>query len=221
MFRKAAITLALVALLAPWAGTAAASPIFIQSPASTFYQQTQNSPCVIGDESCKGALLYTHLALPAYTPGGAKDYADVPSPVYSFADLAGPLQIAGTSGAFIVGVDVNWAGNHAGETLTRFDILVDGVTLYNLAAPFQYAYSNNGNGYSDALIYQNSALAGFPISTGHTYQFILTSINGGDGLEEYFLINTASPPPVVPEPASMVLLGTGLVGLAYRVRRRK
>jgi NAD/NADP transhydrogenase beta subunit len=45
--------------------------------------------------------------------------------------------------------------------------------------------------------------------------------NTTDGREEFFLISTTAPPPVIPEPASMTLLGTGLVGIASAIRRRR
>ena len=168
------------------AGTACrATPIYIQSPATTLYQQTTNSPCVVGNESCSGALPYAHINDFLVGGGGTTNYTDALSPVYTFAQLAGVLGIAGSSGAFIVGVDVNWAGDHPPqELLTEFDIFVDGVVRYSLGAPFEFVYTANGNGWSDALIYQNAALAAFPLLAGHTYQFNVSLTQGADGQEQ-------------------------------------
>jgi PEP-CTERM motif len=82
---------------------------------------------------------------------------------------------------------------------------------------------HNGNGYSDAL------LSGFSLTPGN--QVFFEAIYGleyargpqplgadADGMEEFFLIPSGSPP-VVPEPATLLLLGSGLVGL-WGARRK-
>ena len=210
-------------LLVAWVGSATASPVYIQSPASTFYQQTENSPCVVGNASCKSPALWDYALISDFATGapGTTEYTDALSPWYSFAQLASILGISGDSGAFVVGVDVNWAGD-APETLTKFEIYQQGVTgpIYSLSDPFTFVYTNNGNGYSDALIYSNALFtAGFPIFEGNSYQFKV-SYTGRDGQEQFFLINTSAPPPTVPDGgSSLLLMGLGLAGLRMWKKR--
>ena len=72
--------------------------------------------------------------------------------------------------------------------------------------------SHNGNGYSDYLI------QGFSLTAGHYYMFEASQTNDTDGMEEFFIIPAGTPP--VPEPATMVLFGSGLLGIANVIRRR-
>jgi hypothetical protein len=73
--------------------------------------------------------------------------------------------------------------------------------------------NSNGNGFS------NFILKGFSLTAGHFYAFEAVVQNDNDGFEEFFII-PAGTPPLVPEPVTSALVGTGLVALFFLGRRR-
>lgn len=187
----------------------------LESPGLAQYQQTANSPCVIGESSCSGPLT------PGEIPAGNLSSYDVTSEAYSIQTIRG---IVGNF--FFVGIDVNTTTQPlATERLDFFGAYVNGALefQYDPASPgTQLTTLSNGNGYSDAL------LKGFNISTFLPTDIITfrTIVNTPtDGREQFFLISSAANPggpgTSVPEPGSSAILGLGLLAMGYTALRRK
>jgi PEP-CTERM motif len=197
---------------------ASASALAVVSPAPVDqqFQQQENSPCVFGDPSCKQPAGFGFTSIAG---GGQLQNFGVPTPVVSPNYTGAQILAAIGSLSFIVGIDVNQA-QQLSPTLTYFAEVINGVVVATFGTPgaltgTTLVLTNNGNGFADALI------TGFvtPLATD-TVSFRLSYVGANDGTEEFFLINTASPPPTVPEPGTILLLGSGLVALGVWGRRK-
>jgi hypothetical protein len=191
------------------AGAASANVIDLAAVDGNLYQQTVQSPCVFSNSSCQnGGFLSTDLA-----NGGAVDSYDAFSPVYSGATILG---IIGTGNPLLLGVDINQASGQPAQTLTSFEMLVNGVVVDTYTGSVgNVPASNNGNGYADFL------LSGFSSFTStDTIQFHFVFNNANDGTENVFLIGGESVV-AVPEPGTyaLMLAGLGIVGFIARRKR--
>jgi hypothetical protein len=188
---------------------AGADPIPLSVLIGPPIQQTENRPCIIGDPSCHNpdSLPYT-LIEPQDSEG------TLISPTYTVGQIRSVIG----SDTFFVGLELNQATGHDGGayTLQSFALAVDGVQTYATSAPVTLVPMNFGNGFSDARI------AVFNLSgLSDSQQLVFTaSFSGGTAGREQFFLSDLEPDAPVPEPATMLLFGSGLAAIAIERRRR-
>ena len=209
ILKKTALATVAVAAVAA-AGPAAAitvgitENVTIEAAGFHEYQQTVNSPCVIGENSCSNPV---GMSLTVLDSGGGSTYLDIFSPNYSASLLRGIL--GGDS--FHVGLDVNQT--NVNQILDVFVMLVNGVQTYAFDTVTTVAAGANGNGYADFVL-KGFSLAGLADTDVVSFGMDMSLRN--DGREQFFLIPVAQ----VPVPAAGFLLLGALGGLAA-LRRRK
>ena len=203
------------------------------------YQQTTNAPCVIGNPSCNNPADFSFFSQTS-TPGGNNGSTyDLYSPIYLVHSTAGVSGINEIPTSFLVGIDDNFAGGAGFENLVYLDVYiwtgagaptpfpgVGGVgplsaagwtlsAINSYQGPTEAINVDNGNGYADAI------LSGYSFSAGTYVRFDVKINNDSDGFEQVFIIPAGQPILPVPEPTTIVLLGAGLVGLAFIARRKR
>ena len=142
-------------------------------------------------------------------------------PVFS---AAGPIIISGS----VRGVDASTPDYfrfyaEAGSTLTFTSevtgLLPSPLIGFRVAVPFLRLYAPTGTQIAGTQAFQNILV--FTVSESGFYAIAITALDIDNTDFEYLLrINGASPAPV-PEPATMLLLGTGLAAVGAAVRRRR
>jgi hypothetical protein len=192
--------------------------LILASDGSVVFQQTTNSPCVIGNPSCnQGGLVYNQWTS---TPGGSQGSTyDLFSPVYVIGSGSGISAPNVIPSQFSIGIDINYSTGFGLENLEFFKTWIcsdaagvaclpsDANSYFGPAALAQ----QNGNGYSDA------ALLGINLDVGQYVKFEASVSNDTDGMEQFFLL----PPQEIPEPSTSALVGAGLLAVAYIFRRKK
>jgi len=203
-------TIITTALLAFSSAAAYANTISLDAVDGNVYQQTVQSPCVFSNPSCTNGG-FAATALP--TGGGVNGY-DAFSPVYTGSTI---FSIIGAGNSILLGLDINQASGQPAQTLSAFYMLKNGsvVDTFLFAGTGNVPAGNNGNGYADFLLGNFSSF----LSTD-TIQFHFVFNNANDGTENVFLIGAPGTPASIPEPTSLALLGSGLLLVAAKFRKK-
>lgn len=121
-----------------------------------------------------------------------------------------------TPGFSYAGAGVTNMGGGIGD----FEFIINGPSsAADASLPLHFTVSRSGGFTSDSALYE-------PNSKGYVFGAHLHDLDGGDaGFMGVSMNdvgqNTPADPAPVPEPASLLLLGTGLVFTAQRLRNRK
>jgi hypothetical protein len=223
--------------LAPMTASAAITFVSSDQLGVNVFQQQLDKPCVIGDMSCKEPTNFSDEEVSGTPGGGNGSSYDLFSPVYQAG--ASLMGVAGSTPdiiptQFTIGVDENIAkgagpeflvafntylctgfsdGNVGGTTNPGTGCVLSAANSYTPATPTSIPDNHNGNGFSDYI------LTGFSLTSGSFYVFEAKVSNDSDGMEEYFIIPSGTPA-FTPEPGSIMMLGTTLIGIGAITRRR-
>jgi hypothetical protein len=177
------------------------------TPDAGVFQQTQNNPCVIGNPSCNNPTGFDFTLLPV-NPTSPQITT---SPTYS-VDQIRTLLSGGN--AFFIGVDISQAQGQPAYTLNSFTVSVGGTDEFQFTGPQDF--TSSGNGFSDFVL-KTIDLTAFAGNASVIFTANFSNDNGAR--EQFFVVSSAEPSATVPEPATLLLVGSTLAATGLLRRR--
>src|SRR5690242_1459093 len=195
-----------VLMLASAPFTAEAVPVSL-TPDAGIFQQTQNNPCVIGNPSCNNPAGFGFTTLPV-NPTSPQITT---SPTYSVDQIRTLLDGGNT---FFIGVDISQAQGQPAYTLNSFSVNIGGTDAFQFTGPQDF--TSSGNGFSDFVL-KTIDLTTFVGNAPVVFTANFSNDNGAR--EQFFVVSSAEPPATVPEPATLLLVGSTLAATGLLRRR--
>jgi len=209
---------------------AQAIPLNLTGPiqGNTVGPQSSSNPCIIAGTQCQqpagfGFNNFTSSGnISSYNMFSTTPTANVADGVQGTPYTVAQINGITNSQPFVVAIDVNTT-QAAGETLQLFEVIINNVVVYNFVGPAAIGnIANNGNGFADWTL-GTISLAGFAANAPVLFHAVWNGAS--DGAESFFIIGATGGgntdgQPVIPEPASLLLFGTGMSFVAAKVRNR-